>query len=243
MQILRIKRPLLSHTVSQGFGENRACINRAGRVVSKGRTCPTGYEDFYKSIGMFGHNGIDYPCFVGEAIIHGASFDGWLKTEVDSAGGIGVDVVSNEPQWFRKDQVPSQVWANATKGNDGGAVYALVYVKTRSWHLKTAIGWDHRQVLPGQMVGLGGNTGASSAAHLHYGAKWCDEFGRTLYPGNGYNGAFDITPFIDNSEYAAAGGVPVGAAVELTDTDRRQVQEQLSVMRRVFLHIREVLVN
>src|SRR5574343_715283 len=96
---LQIFRPLLSSNLTQKFGENRACINSKGVIYGTKTTCPSG-QSFYQSLGMKGHSGNDISAIMGEEVYHSATFDGWIKNERDSEGGIGVDVVSNEPIFF-----------------------------------------------------------------------------------------------------------------------------------------------
>lgn len=77
------------------------CIGHTGKVVSKWPwsntgTCPAGYKDLYKSLGMDGHNGEDWSLWYGEPVYHAGDFDGVAKTEVDKSGGIGVDVIGDD---------------------------------------------------------------------------------------------------------------------------------------------------
>lgn len=225
---LIIHRPLRSKRISQHFGENKACRYPSGQVVGKlsNGACPTNggvaSVDFYKTfLGMQGHNGIDLPCWEGEMIVHSGMFDGYMKTHVDSAGGIGVDVISHKK--FLIDGVET-------------------HVKLRFWHLDATIGYDGKEVRYGQMIGLGGNTGASSGAHLHFGLKPCDKDGNPNDRYNGYYGAVDPSPYynndicaIDHARFTAGLGVP------LSKEERAQRFEHLSFVQAVILELRELL--
>lgn len=238
MNTLKIYRPIRSSRVSQPFGANHACIHPSGQVVTRrAAECPTGSVPFYKSLGMDGHNGIDYPAIEGENVVHAATYDGWMHTEVDSAGGIGVDVISNEPLFFLgKPPTGLKLPTVVQNGVEG----FLCHVKLRSWHLKTVIGWEGRQVKHGQVIGLAGNTGASSGPHLHFGFKYCDKNGKSLLR-NAYSGASDPAPFLNNQVYAGD-NVSYGffPATPLTDIEQKQVAV-LSLQKQILLFIRELI--
>lgn len=243
MQELTILRPLRSSKISQGWGENKACTTDNGRIISaRGGVCPNGTEPYYLLLNMKGHNGIDYPCIVGEAIVHGASFDGWMKTEVDMAGGKGVDVISDEPVFLPTEYVPASVKPELKRIEQNGRYGYAVHIKMRYWHLSTPLGWDGKKVKHGQIIGLGGNTGASSAPHLHFGMKICDKNGESLEPWNGYNGAQDPTPFLDNTIFAADSVEYLGlGAPQPTPEERKIMNNQLSIARKIFLALRELV--
>lgn len=221
-QSLVIHRPIRSSKISQKFGANQACVYPNGKVVAKtGATCPSGSQEFYKSVGLRGHNGIDAPAIHGEMVVHGGTFSGWMKIEKDEQGGIGVDVVSYKP----------------LKVGDKTS-----HVKLRYWHLKTAIGWDGKDVVYGQPIGLADNTGASSGDHLHWAPKWCDEKGRSLNENNGFYGAFDPTPFYTHDIYAADSAAMLNVKPPaLSVQERKEINSQLSAVRRMLLDIRDLV--
>jgi murein DD-endopeptidase MepM/ murein hydrolase activator NlpD len=168
------------------------------------------------------HNGIDWPGIKGEAIVHGGMYDGWMRTETDMAGGIGVDVVSKEK----------------VRLEDG----TETYIKCRYWHLSTPIGWDGKEVKHGQIIGLCGNTGASSGTHLHFGVKPCDKEGNSLDKWNGYYGAIDPTPYLRNGAFAGDSLNLQGiGAVYPTQKERQQMIDQLGAARYIFLEMREMI--
>jgi murein DD-endopeptidase MepM/ murein hydrolase activator NlpD len=172
-------------------------------------------------MGMKGHTGIDMPSIHGETVVHAAMYDGWMKIEKDMQGGIGVDVISNEP----------------VKLKDG----TESYIKMRYWHLKSPIGWDKKPVKYGQPIGLADNTGASSGDHLHWAPKRCTKEGITLDNNNGYGGAFDPMPYYNNSIYASDDAHYLKLAVnELTEQERKEMNSQLSTLRRIALQLREL---
>ena len=186
--MLQLWRPIKTNIITQYFGENKACINNEGNVVGKDTEfdislCPQGYEDFYKSVGMKGHNGLDLASWSGEPVYHNANFDGWLKTEIDYMGGIGCDVISNEPI------------LQCTEPN----CYEIHYVKCRYWHLLDIFGYDKLKVQTGEPIGYSDNTGSSSGDHVHFGLKWCDKFGWGIHKDNGYFGGFNPEPYFINS--------------------------------------------
>jgi len=171
---MKIYSPFKSrYNPSQDFGESRACVDlRTGRIIGK-RTlvCPAGTVDFYKSVGLLSHNGQDIPIYHGEPIYFPVSAETtWTAyTEVDGAGGLGVDVFSDTPVLLK----------------DG----RREYVKFRFWHLKSFNVYDGQKVSMGTMIARGDSTGASSADHLHWSVKICDKDRNTLNKDNGWAGA------------------------------------------------------
>ena len=184
--MLKLYRPVKSNFIFQGFGENLACAetDAAGKVIipykvlngSYPNTCPINSVKLYPLLGLKGHNGYDMSAWSGEPVYHSGEFDGWLKSEIDSQGGIGVDVVSNKPI------------ALCMEGCISGTIH---YVKLRGWHLKQVIGWDGKQVKMGDLIGSCDSTGISGGNHLHWAPKWCAQDGAAIHEDNGYYGAFD----------------------------------------------------
>ena len=212
---LEIYRPVISHKITQGWGENKACIYPNGKIVGKrGGTCPSGSQDFYKSIGMLGHNGFDLSTHHGEPVYHAGHFDGRMSVEKDRSGGIGVDITSLEPLEL----------ADGTKE----------YIKLRYWHLKAPVGHDGKIVKMGEQIGLADNTGASSGDHLHFGAKKTFADGRPKNRNNGYNGAFDLTPYCDYSMDAKTKAEYLyQKAPVISEQERKEMLSQLSLARQL----------
>lgn len=239
MKELKMFRPMRSKKISQRFGENIACIYYESRKIigiRRNKRCPDGSRPFYQSLDMEGHNGYDIPAVMGEKIYHNGDFNGTMKTEVDMDGGIGVDIVSDEMLFF--DGPPPKGLRGIVEMSGGGF---LSYVKIRHWHLKAPLGYDGKKVKFGDPIGLAGSTGASSGPHDHMGLKWCNARGRALLPDNGYFGAFDPEPFMDWSKVANDVAKSRGAKKELTPDQLKVIVEQISIIRRILLGLREQL--
>ena len=178
---MKIYRPLKTNWRTQEFGANLACVKtndygvpiRPFEVI-KGiypQFCPENSTKFYPALGYLGHNGVDLACYYAEPIYHSGDFEGYMKTEIDPDGGIGVDVF-------------------ADKEDSQGRRFKLRY-----WHLKSVVGFDNKPIKPGDLIGYGDSTGASSGNHLHFSLKEVDAFDKTLNKTNGYAGAVDMAPY------------------------------------------------
>ena len=189
MSNLVIYRPVKSNRKGQSFGENRAMckLDAEGKAIRpfivKGipntGIIPEGWISFYKELGMLGHSGEDWTTWHGEPLYFPVDCEqagGWHSVEAsDLDGGLGVDVVSNDPILI--DGVTS-------------------HIKIRFWHLKSA--WKDTDVKFGELIGFCNDTGASGGDHLHWGLKLCDEHGRATYSNNGYYGAIDFSEWYSN---------------------------------------------
>lgn len=240
MKTLQIFRPLISSHITQHFGENGACTDRRGRITNaRNGRCATGTQPFYQSLGMHGHNGIDVGALMGEDIYHGGTYDGWMKVEHDSGGGIGVDVVSNEPLYFA-GAIPEALKATAVP-IDGGYLH---HVLIRYWHLKAPVGFDGKPVKCGTTIGLAGMSGAASGVHLHFAYKFCLKDGRSVDNDNGWNGAQNPEPFYNNNVTARdhakylLGGAPTPSAQEAKD-----MLAQLSLMQLTLVTLQKTIHN
>ncbi len=240
-QMLQMFRPTVSSRITQGWGENRACVWPNGKITGTTRVCPVGSQSFYGSVGMRGHNGIDISAWVGEEIYHAATFPGWWRSEVDSRGGIGVDVVSNEPLFFPVP-IPTELINTAVPHEQDGKMGFTHHVKIRNWHLSKAVGHEGKQITVGSVIGLAGNTGASSGPHLHVAPKWCLKDGRGVGNSNGYAGAFDPTSYYlhgttaaDHAKYLRQQTVP------LSPEELKDMMAQLSSARRLLLSINKLV--
>ena len=150
---MNLYRPLKANYVTQSFGQNLLPI--------------------YKKMGMLGHNGIDFRCWRGASIYHSADWEGVAKTEVDRAGGIGVDVIS-------KMKFMDTHW------------------KLRYWHLKKVNVYDGQIINPGDVIGFADSTGYSTGDHLHWGLKPCNADGKSTSLDHGYYGAVNPDEFYEN---------------------------------------------
>lgn len=161
--------------VSQGFGANPA---------------------FYSSPiygGIKGHNGLDL--FAGHGNPVYATHDGFATFEIDTSGGHGVVVTTNQTFDYKNTQA---------------------YFKTIYWHLCDGVkepklkspleGTKGYAVKKGDLVGYADNTGASTGDHLHFGMKPMYKGGDgNLYnfeQNNGYLGAIDPTPYFEEDPKA-----------------------------------------
>lgn len=161
----QISYPINSPLVHQGFGEN-----------------PEMYSD-PKYGGIKGHNGVDFFAQHGTPVY--ATHDGVCYPEIDSSGGNGVVIRTNQTFDYNDTQV---------------------YFKTIYWHLvqDDAVVKTGTSVKNGDLIGYADNTGASTGDHLHFGLKpqaWNEANWAFYNPeqNNGYNGAIDPTPYFDGS--------------------------------------------
>jgi len=239
-QTLQVFRPLLSSRITQGWAENRACIDSRGRIFGVTKICPPGSQSFYKSVGMQGHNGLDISAWTGEEIYHAATFSGWWRSEVDAAGGIGVDVVSFEPLFF-KGAIPYAIKDTATYHEQNGHTGFIHFVKMRYWHLSKALGNEKKHITTGTVIGLAGNTGASSATHLHFSPKWCLEDGRGTGSDNGFFGAFDMGgAYIHSATARDHAQLLNKEIVPLNAEERKDMLSQLSAARQILLTLQKL---
>lgn len=241
-QQLHIFRPLISKKLTQRFGENLACIDNKGKIYGTKTKCPTG-RSFYQSVGMKGHNGNDISATIGEEVYHSGTYPGWLYHDRDAAGGIGVDIVSNEMLFF-PFPIPTELIPTAVPYEQDGYHGFLHYVKIRNWHLSQAVGAEGKQVTCGTVIGLAGNTGASSGPHLHFAPKWCLKDGRGVANNNGYTGAFDPNPFYNHNVTAKDHAVWLDRTiVPLSPTELKDIAEQLSLAKKVLLALQKLKHN
>jgi len=124
------------------------------------------YVNFYTSLGLLGHNGIDLRAFDNCKTY--ATHDGEIiSCGTDSTGGIDVTIWNKENCF-----------------------------KTVHYHLKSFIVKKGQKVKAGELIGFCDNTGKyTTGSHLHFGLKLTDNNGNTLNYNNGYNGAIDPAPY------------------------------------------------
>lgn len=167
---LKLYSPLKEYFVNQPFGVNDTPV--------------------YAQLGMKGHNGIDLRVQHGDPIY--ASHDGYASFQIDSNGGHGVVVITNQ------------------KFEDVNGVSSLF--KTIYWHMADSLKEpqfkspieDKTGFVPvkaGDLIGYADNTGLSTGDHLHFGLKTVAEgeswgsFYNTNQ-NNGYFGAIDPAPYL-----------------------------------------------
>ena len=132
---------------------------------------------FYDSIGWRGHNGIDYGCWVGDPVE--AVCDG----VIDFAGD------------------GSNHWLLSGGGNALLLRCDDLGVSFEYLHLSRFAVTQGQHVKRGQVIAYSGNTGISTAPHLHIGAIPI----YNVNVNNGYRGRVDPTPFLygpTNPDYA-----------------------------------------
>jgi hypothetical protein len=124
---MKIFRSVKTNQLNQGFDASPSMV------------------EFYKNCGMSNHGGYDWACYTGEPIYWNCDIKGRvLNTEIDSAGGLGVNII--------------------TEDEDG-------IFKHRYWHLKTFLVEAGDKLRHGDIIGLADNTGKSTGTHLHTDTK------------------------------------------------------------------------
>lgn len=151
---------------------------------------------FYASIGWKGHNGIDYGCWEGdpvEAVCDGViDFAGPGNNHPLLTGGGNAILLRND----------------------------ALGVKFEYLHLSRFEVTQGQRVTRGQVIARSGNTGISSAPHLHIGAIPI----HGVNVDNGYRGRIDPTPYLYgnlNPDYA--GGASIGPQGEITTIEEEDM--------------------
>lgn len=144
--------------------------------------------EFYKKCGMNNHGGMDWAAFTGEPIYWDCNVAGVVDyTETDSAGGLGINVITN---------------------NDG------VILKHRFWHLQKFYIQAGDKVQPGDLLGWADNTGNSTGSHLHRDVKemFRDQWGnyQVKYPDNGTYGTIRYDQWFENKFVLEAENIKEG---------------------------------
>lgn len=133
-------KPLNPFRVSQGFGENRACVSLDGKkkvITCDGNNPPAGFKSLY---GPNGHGAIDVITTHGQEVY--AAQTGYVyKIDTDPKSGLDVRIESFE----------------------GGVKFRCIYEHLMGYQPKVG---DTVQV--GQLIGWADNTGYSSGDHLHF---------------------------------------------------------------------------
>lgn len=174
-----IYRPVNPYTITQRFGEKKACIdNRTKKVFSTfaDNACPVGSRSLYPPGG---HNGLDLSAAAWQytySPIAGVVIE--KQTEIER--GLGLGIVTHTPQFC------------AETGT-------YEFMKIRIWHfiqLEVDLG-EH--VTLGALIGCADNTGYSAGDHAHLEAKpvrrvngvWVN-----ILQDNGSYGAIDPAPYM-----------------------------------------------
>lgn len=125
------------------------------------------YVDFYKKLGLDGHNGLDFKAKTGCKLF---ACNGGIVTYASFDEGGGNTII-----------------ISSTLKGDG--------FKTIYYHLFRINVQKGQTVVAGDLIGLTGNTGKyTTGPHLHLGLKKIKD-GATINWGNGYKGAIDPSKY------------------------------------------------
>ena len=155
---MKIFRALKSNRLAQKFAVNKVY-----------------YGEKY---GLYGHNGMDWMCYLGEPIYWDCDIRGTvIQTYNSVAGGVGCDVI--------------------TEDKDGIFKHTFYHFKLDGLRIETG------QVLEsGDLIGYGDSTGISTGNHLHRQLKVQEKNEQGIYhtidKDNGYNGAVDPALYLTN---------------------------------------------
>lgn len=139
--MFKIYQPVKPFILNQRFGENRACVNDALKVIEcNGSLPPAGYRSLY---GPEGHKGIDLRTYHGQEVY--CARDGEVVS-IDTNPKTGLDV--------------------RVKSYDLGNVYLHIYEHLMGYSPKIG-----DKIKTGQLIGWADNTGYSSGDHLHFEMK------------------------------------------------------------------------
>lgn len=192
--MINLYRGVKSAHLNQPFGYNLAYAKldpdgnaiRPFKIITilPGTLAPAGYAPFYGLLGMKGHNGDDWMAYHGEPIYFGAtdgvgnSIEGTCYTEVDPDGGIGVDIVFQDPD--------TKEW-----------------LQQKEWHLLKVAVYDGQVIKSGDLIGYCDTTGASSGDHDHDGFKPLNSSSLEdkKFPNNGYTGSVDPRTYPGVTDY------------------------------------------
>lgn len=173
-------RPVKTAKITQEWGENGVCCKTMPGgfpiipyiLIDKPLTglCPQGFREYYKTIGLAGHNGRDWSAWYSEPVYHAALFSGWQHITFAKDGALNVDVVSDAP-------------------------IAGYYFKRRYSHGAKHVGYERKAIKPGDCIMLAGKSGGATATHVHEAYKLCDVNGNDIKTENGYNGAVQDPAF------------------------------------------------
>ena len=153
---LKVFRAIKTNICTQGFYENA--------------------NPYYKQVGMSSHGGWDWAAREGEPVYFDCVGKGFvLNTEIDTAGGLGVNIITE---------------------NDEGIF------KHRYWHLKKFNVVAGQEISVGHLIGWCDNTGMSTGTHLHRDTKEMIKDGgayKIKNPNNGTFGTIDYSKYFINT--------------------------------------------
>lgn len=184
-------QPVKPFTISQYFGENKACIdNTTGKVFAKtpyenDTVCPAGSRSVYSQ--MKGHNGLDIVAKRWQPVY--ASQDGYIaEVSTEEARGLGIGIITDK-----------KYYCFETKKDE--------YFIIRYWHHIANNVNVGDKVLLGDLIAYADNTGYSAGDHLHFEIKPVEisKFNSKNVPikwsnilqNNGYFGAVNPLPYME----------------------------------------------
>lgn len=111
-------------------------------------------------------------------------------------GHEGIDLVSLTSDWNIHAVEEGIVLQDVDAPRDNYGIYCVVWnpVTKRSWwycHLQKNFTFNGQKIKKGDPIGVMGNTGNSTGAHLHLGMRNSDEDANPINTGNGYKGFVD----------------------------------------------------
>jgi murein DD-endopeptidase MepM/ murein hydrolase activator NlpD len=191
-------KPISPYTITQTFGENRACIDKAtGKITitCDGLNPPLGYRSIYSR--MLGHNGIDMKAIRNTPIY--SSQDGEVVEIVDEkVRGLGIGIITDNKFWCTETQ-------------------SFEHFKIRYWHNLVNLVRKGDKVSIGQHIANVDNTGYSSGDHLHFEIKPVKITKRNkdgtiksyenILQNNGYFGAINPLPYLREENASRLQGI------------------------------------
>ena len=155
------------------FGHKRIEINGQWENVYKCMSQGFGLENTgprflqkYIDMGLDAHDGFDILTFDGDPVISPIDGEGHF-VGAGIMGGLGITI------WNREYNV-----------------------KAVLWHNKVNLIKPGQKVKRGELLAYSNSTGFSTGTHVHFAMKTTNSKGQTINRGNGFNGAFDPTPYL-----------------------------------------------
>lgn len=116
-------------------------------------------------------------------------------------GHEGLDLVPKSGSWDLLSMEDGEVVRDVDVPRDNYGRYCVIinWDKKRAWwycHMATNNVKVGQTVKAGEKIGMMGNTGYSTGAHLHLGLRHCDANGKAINTNNGYKGFVDPLPLV-----------------------------------------------
>lgn len=197
-------RPVKPFSVTQYFGENKACVDLntgTKTIYCDGLNPPAGYKSVYSM--MKGHNGLDLSAKRWQPVY--AAREGVVnEVSTEEARGLGIGLFH--------DFGVNGCW------------------RTRYWHLAALEVHIGDKVSTGQLIGYADNTGYSSGDHLHFEVKRVSPDDMDIYNyDNGYFGAVDPCPLLF-SDYAVDVNL-LRKSIELASSMLQKIIDSMRALR------------